>query len=548
MRSCSRLTRMRCTCAWFWLSGMAWSPFAAGVDYLVGEGMPHTSIGSVPWESLAPGDRVLIHWRPEPYHEKWVVGRQGTPAAPITIRGVPGPGGALPVIDGEAANTRLQLDYWSEGRGVIKIGGSSIPPDVMPRHIIVENLEIRSARTPYTFIDDSGQTQAYSNNASAIYLEKGEFITVRNCRMHNCGNGFFVASSDGEPSRDILVEGNYIYDNGIVGSLFEHNSYTAAIGITFQYNRYGPLRSGAGGNNLKDRSAGLVVRYNWIEGGNRQLDLVEGDDSSAIVNDPAYHTTHVYGNILIEPAGAGNKQILHYGGDNGTTSLYRKGTLHFYHNTVVSTRPDGTTLMRLSTNDEHCDARNNVLYVSGAGNTLAMLDDTGQLDLSHNWIKPGWRDTFGSLGGTIDDDGTAVEGLAPGFVDGTGQDYRLTGDSDCIDAATGLLPEVLPEHAVIRQYSPHQAGADRPVAGRSADIGAFEAACLPGVFGDADADGDVDLADVTCVLDAFSGSFAQCPAAAADLAPCGGDGSHDLLDILAVLDSFAGDPPCPACR
>jgi hypothetical protein len=31
---------------------------------------------------------------------------------------------------------------------------------------------------------------------------------------------------------------------------------------------------GAGGNNLKDRSAETVIRYNMIEGGNRQRDPV----------------------------------------------------------------------------------------------------------------------------------------------------------------------------------------------------------------------------------------------------------------------------------
>jgi len=93
--------------------------------------------------------------------------------------------------------------------------------------------------------------------------------------MHDCGNGFFVASSDAIVSRDILIEDNYIHDNGNDGSLFEHNSYTAGIGMIFQNNRFGPLRPGAQGNNLKDLSGALVVRNNWIEGGNRQLDLVD---------------------------------------------------------------------------------------------------------------------------------------------------------------------------------------------------------------------------------------------------------------------------------
>src|SRR6185503_15289607 len=138
------------------------------------------------------------------------------------------------------------------------------------------------------------------------------------------------------------------------------------------------------GNNLKDRSAGLVVRYNWIEAGNRQLDLVDGEDSSSIRNDPRYRETHVYGNVLIEPDAAGNRQITHYGGDSGGTASYRKGVLYFYHNTVVSTRTDRTTLFRLSTNEEHCDARNNIVYVTAAGNTLALIDDTGALSVSHN--------------------------------------------------------------------------------------------------------------------------------------------------------------------
>ena len=51
----------------------------------------------VPWESLQPGDTVLIYWRVEPYKEKFALSRQGKPDAPITIRGVPGPNGELPV-------------------------------------------------------------------------------------------------------------------------------------------------------------------------------------------------------------------------------------------------------------------------------------------------------------------------------------------------------------------------------------------------------------------------------------------------------------------
>ncbi len=254
------------------VSLMAVSAIAA--TYEVGPAKPLSSIGAVPWATLGAGDTVLIYWRSTPYKEKWVIARQGTAVAPITISGVAGPEGQLPIIDGANAITAPGLNYWNENRGVIKIGGSNTPSDTMPTYIDVSNLEIINAHQSNTFTDDGGSTQAYLSNAAGIYIEKGENISIRDCIIHGNGNGLFVASSDANPSRDIVIAGNYLYGNGNVDSIFHHNSYTAAIGITFENNRYGPLLDGAGGNNLKDRSAGTVIRYNWIEGGNRQLDLV----------------------------------------------------------------------------------------------------------------------------------------------------------------------------------------------------------------------------------------------------------------------------------
>src|SRR5690606_38049355 len=110
------------------------------------------------------------------------------------------------------------------------------------------------------------------------------------------GGGWGSASM----TENITVSHNYIYGNGVNGSILQHNSYCEAYNILYEYNRFGPLLSGAGGGALKDRSAGCVVRYNWIESGNRQLDLVEAD-GSGLEQAPNYGVTHVYGNILIEP-------------------------------------------------------------------------------------------------------------------------------------------------------------------------------------------------------------------------------------------------------
>ncbi len=436
--------------------------------YEVGPEMPYGNIGDVPLENLNPGDSVLIHYRTEPYCEKWVIARSGTSSDNIVFKGVPGSGGEIPVIDGREAVTRLELDYWSEERGVINLGGSSIP-NQDPDYVIIENLDIRSGRSPFTFTNDSGQPGSYSENAASIYVISGSHITIRNCILRDCGNGFFASHQSG----NITIECCHIYDNGVEGSYYQHNNYTESNGIVFQYNHFGPLRAGCEGNNLKDRSCGTVIRYNLIECGNRQLDLVESDHSG-IYNDPSYSETFVYGNILIEQYNEGNSQICHYGGDGSDTDHYRKGTLHFYNNTVISERTGNTTLFRLSTNDEFADARNNIVYVTGTGSRLAMLNVHGILDIRNNWFKTGWVETHQSgFQGTVINSGGLVTGDFPGFADFGTEDFHLAEASPCINAGTSLHTDVLPDHDVLFQYIRHCQYEARPYDGIF-DIGAFE--------------------------------------------------------------------------
>ncbi len=446
---------------------LLWVSIGSAAVYEVGPGKTLTSIGAVPWATLAAGDTVLIHWRSTPYKEKWVICRQGTVDAPITVRGVPNSSGALPVIDGNGATTPAPLNYTNEVRGLLKIGSANTPSDLLPKNIVIENLDLRSARPAYSFTDDGGNTQSYSKNAASIYVEKCENLTIRNCIVRDSGNGIFIGINNGQ-TQNILIEGCHIYDNGIESSAFEHNTYTAAVGITYQYNRFGPLRANCDGNNLKDRSIGTVVRYNWIESGNRQLDLVDAEDDPSLTSDPRYRSTYVYGNVLIEPDGAGNSQIVHYGGDSGDTSIYRKGTLYFYNNTVVSTRTGNTTWLRLSTNAETCDARNNIVYVAAAGSRLAMLDADGVLNLSHNWFKTGQVSSHGTLNGTINDLGGNLNGGLPGFEDEAGQNFRILAGSPGIDNGTALSGVSLTS-----QYVKHRSSETRPTEG-PLDIGAYE--------------------------------------------------------------------------
>ncbi|MCO6498903.1 MAG: T9SS type A sorting domain-containing protein [Vicingus serpentipes] len=419
----------------FIIVGLLFTHFLVfATNYHVGPSQTYTTISAAPIELLQAGDTIFIHYKATPYSDKFVIGATGTASQPVVVYGIANGNGDLPMLSGDGATTRTQLDFWSETRGIIKIGGTSTPSD-NASHIIIENLDISTARTGYFFDDDNGNNQEYAQNAAAIFIEKGDNITLRNITMHDCGNGLFVASQ----SSNVLVEYCYLYDNGIESSIYEHNSYTESDGITFQFNKYGRLRTNCLGNNLKDRSKGTVIRYNWIEGGNRQLDLVDSDYAS-YYNDPKYNSTYVYNNVLVEMPGEGNRQIVHYGGDGGNENYYRKGTLYFYNNTVASYLPGNNTLFRLSSTGESVDARNNLLYALATSGSFEISSDAkGVVNLQNNWIKSGWIASIASAGGVVNDVSGNITGTAPGVVDLNGMDFNIAAGSPLINAATSSL-------------------------------------------------------------------------------------------------------------
>ena len=431
----------------------------------------------MPLEALTAGDTVLIYYRATPYKEKFVLAAVGTPTRPSTIRGVLGPNGERPILDGNGATTRAQLNYPSRVRGVIKIGASVVPfadgAAVMPQWIVIENLEIRGAHNPNTFTGPTGATETYTAPASAIYVEFGENITVRNCDMNNNGNGFFVFSSDTIASRNILVEGNSIHDNGNVGSNFEHNVYVEAIGITFEYNHLGALLPGRR-RQQPEGSLGRAGRPLQLDralqppaGSGARGGQLAGARRSALPRDVRLRERDH------RAPNSGNNDICFYGGDGGSAQKFRKGTLYFYNNTVISDRTDNTRLFRMATNDESIDARNNIAYVTAAGANLQVLDNYGRLTLTQNWFKTGWTPFVTNRPkGTITNNGT-VTGTSPGFVSEAGQDYHLTGASQAINTGTVLNPAVLPDNDVVREYVKHLSSVARAVHS-GLDIGAYE--------------------------------------------------------------------------
>lgn len=432
--------------------------------YDIGPGMQFGEVSEIPWESVGADTLIRIHWRAEPYRAKWVLNAAGTQSTPIVVMGVPN-GAELPIISGEDAVTRSQLSFTNQERSIVKVGGASTPSASVAEWVFIENLDIRGANPSNQFQTDNGQTQSYASNAASVHVQLGRNVYIRNNILRDSGNGLF----SGFQSENLVISGNRFEDNGNVGSSSQHNSYTESLGIVYEFNYFRPLRSGAEGNNLKDRSAGTVIRYNWIESGSRELDLVDSDHSN-IYDHPSYSETFVYGNVLVEPSNSNNGNVVHYGGDlSGREASYRKGILHFYNNTIVSYRTDRTVLFGMSSNDEVADARNNLFYSPEGGNTLAITSGRGLISLTGNWLQAGWDVSSETLTGTVNDLGN-TEGNDPGFVDEGALNFRLTGTSSAVDAGVGLAATTSPPTL---EYEEHQRRSARAANGEI-DAGAFE--------------------------------------------------------------------------
>lgn len=440
----------------------------SAADYVVGPGRALAEVNDVPWESLRAGDRVLIHARAEPYRSKFVLCCRGTAERPIRIVGVKDGQGRRPVIEGRDAVTRKALNFWGEERAVIKIGGANRPADVVPEHIVVSGLEVRGGRRPYGFTGRNGRSK-YAKNAAAFYLEKGRHIRIEDCVIHDNGNGIISAPA----LRDLTVSGCHIFGNGVEGSFYEHNAYMTGVRVTFEFNRFGPLRAGCLGNNFKDRSAGLRFRCNWVEGGNRCLDLVDAG-APEIINDPLYGQTMVWGNVLLKSAQASNNQVVHYGGDSGDERRYRKGGLLFYSNTVISLRSGNTVLFRPSSRDMAIDCRNNIVFVPVTNGRLFLRSERCVLGWSRNWFSAGWAVQVGERPAASSGD---LAGRDPGFVDWQRGDFRLREDSPARGYGGRSLfkPEDYFGHDFLQwQYRRHLQSSPRMERrGDGVDLGAF---------------------------------------------------------------------------
>jgi hypothetical protein len=481
----------------------ACEPSGKGTDYQVGDGKPYTALDQVPWEALKAGDTVRIFYRAAAYYGKFLVGAQGTDAAPVRICGVRGANGERPIIDGNNAVTRKALasayggstavSDIHQGRSVIVIKQLATQAwESFPSNIQIDGLNIKHAHPNYKFTDASGATKTYLDFGACVWVDRGHNIQILDNEISDCTMAVFSKSTDDGDyalTKNVRIAGNYMWGHGIVGNEHQHTTYTQSVGMLIEFNRYGPLRAGALGNGPKDRSVGTVVRYNRIDEGAHAIDLVEAQDFPVYaLSDPAYRTTYVYGNQIKK--NGNNGSFIHYGGDTfGSTPganwgepIFRKGTLYFFNNTVYVTG-SAAELFQIDTTEERAEVFNNVFVFDASvpvgqrsmranREVGASWTPGGILNLGRNWISTGWADSdiYHPVQGQLLGSANMITGAASP-VDLTTM-IPLAGSAvlDVAQAAPGAAAAV----AINQQLGTNYVPVARTVKGAGMDLGAVE--------------------------------------------------------------------------
>jgi len=463
--------------------------------YNVGPGLAYTTIGAVPWNNLQPGDTVDIHWQSGGYHEKLYISSTGTASQPITINGIPNSQGQLPIVDGSNATTSPNMAVFGytplqDFGEIIIYRNENQSTNYFPGYITINDLQIQGAVGGTSYQGYGGTARTYLTGAAGIWTEGCSNITIHGCTITNNDNGVFASVDPGGTyDSNIMLDSNYIYGNGVSGSDRQHNTYIEADGAIYQYNYYGPLRAGSLGNSLKDRSAGTVIRYNFIESSDpgHLLDLVDAEDSiGGLTSLPSYLQTFVYGNTLVSTQN-GPVFLVHYGGDSTLYSTYRNGTLYFYDNTVINQADQSarwrTNVLELDTNQQSVDARNNIFYntsqTPGATPTLfEFATSQGNINFAtSNWVSPGWLSSYiaevgGTYNGTISGTGNFFvdPNNNPSFTNLATYDAYLLAGSNAIGLGGPLAAVAAASYPVTEEYVYNQSSQARSTI---SDLGAF---------------------------------------------------------------------------
>jgi hypothetical protein len=249
------------------------------------------------------------------------------------------------------------------------------------------------------------------------------------------------------------------------------------VGTVYQFNYFGQPMAGSYGDNIKERSAGITFRYNYIEGGvdlialrdpqsNANWERVQKDAWGGLLVNSAY----VYGNVLVMKersswkTGWGNT-LVGFGDGDASYGDVRGGTLYFFNNTVVSFHDfnqyaDNPLFAVINSVPQPVvQARNNVFLALPAtpgakAQPFEIFYHYGNASFANNWISTGWKNNGGHASGGVMTPGQPWNGSGlgnvltnaqndPGFANALAGDYHLKAGSPLIDAGAALDPEVV---------------------------------------------------------------------------------------------------------
>ena len=324
-------------------------------DFEVGPGKPYTELEQVPWEFLLPGDRVFVYSRATPYKRTIVISTSGNEDAWIEVIGVRDPiTNAMPILDGEGAVCADGRHYpIFDGAAMINIGPFTAGQDgtahgTKARFVHVTGFEIRNAHPTKTrYTRGQATPTPWGEFAEAFYVLGGHNICIQGNKMHNCGQGVFVNSTNHDrfQSHRIHICNNWIYDCSSNGSFSTHGMYLEAIGTIVEYNYLGQVLEGSNGDTVKERSCGVVYRYNYIvcsangvafrdpsNEDSAQNGLLEAQALDSL-GELMVKSIYVYGNTFVIKRGT--PQAVVAVGDGGNGEI-REGKVYFYSNVVAA--------------------------------------------------------------------------------------------------------------------------------------------------------------------------------------------------------------------
>jgi VCBS repeat-containing protein len=435
------------------------------LDFRVGDGMEYTSLNDIPWRKLLPGDNIFIYHRATPYAEpiqlQWARGDQNRW---IQIIGVPDANGNRPVLTGEnlvfPSNFTTQTEYYG---GLISIGpNATATAGWKPGYIHIYGLEVRDVRSWNNRTLADGTTGPWDKFDSGIYGRGLNYFTVSGCKFENCGQASFIFSVPSTPqyrfaSQNIHYLFNYFNINGNPDlEDHEHTIYHEGIASCYEYNWFDVRYPNSTGYQMKERSAGIIYRYNVMEGGDHSMITFQDPDSDPDDLTPAtdaYGTNmvnqaYLYGNLFLLrdspdnfPAGP-----ITWGAGAGSTNI-RSGDIYFYNNVTLGNfstyqlyapqPPSGAgdvqdtscpmfNLINASPTVVH--AYNNMAYNYGVG-SYGLFALQGWADFKTNVFSSFVLHTFNYVWGTdvvgTAFDGTGLNGLTASTFDPKIRAYAL---------------------------------------------------------------------------------------------------------------------------